>query len=809
MKTFLSIIYLLIITTGNAFSQQVPKASLKGQVLQATGEAVPFANVSLSPKGAEQALVLVTTDLDGHFTIEMTKTGEFQISIAFLGFRDFQSDWITITSLPFALDLGKVKLQEDALQLEGVEVSGMRPKFIQEPDKLIMDVENSALAAGNTALEVLERAPGIMIDQEGNIQLNGQPGVRVQIDGRPTYLSPRELATYLRSMSAANIKNIEIITNPSSKYDAEGTAGIIDIKLKKNTLDGLNGSVHGSAGYNGMRIFNGGSTLNYKSGNTSGYVNFNHNENRRPRELELSRKFPDQVYEAMRQDADFRESNISNSLRLGLDHALNEKHSIGGMYRMVSTKSPIILNSKGTLISSTLPDLLIISENNIEDQLKQHAANLHYTWNVDTLGSNLSVDLDYSQMDSQADAHFFNRSFTDVQGPMDEERLKAFNPTGYTIYSARADFTKVFTDKKKFEAGLKYSHVVSDNDFVFSLREGEQWLVDMDRSNHFIYTEAIYAAYANFHTSIGDRFKVQAGLRMEHTDAEGNSVTMDLRTPRIYTDLFPSLFVNQKVSEDYQINYSASRRIFRPPYAMLNPFFLYADPFTAIQGNPNLLPSYTNSFELSQVYKGAYNFTMAYQRSSNMITEVPFQDDENQFTLFQQTNLDNMHSLQARLMIPVDITKFWSMNTFGILIYQTFDAELSNFMVENRLWSAQVQNQHQLSLPGNFKVELSAIYRSPMYFGVYRIEEQAWLDAGVNKSFADNKWNVSLNFSDIFRSRMAFISTDFQNQETNFENYDGFQTARLTVRYNFSKGEGFQIRSRRAGNQEELERAGG
>jgi hypothetical protein len=252
-----------------------------------------------------------------------------------------------------------------------------------------------------------------------------------------------------------------------------------------------------------------------------------------------------------------------------------------------------------------------------------------------------------------------------------------------------------------------------------------------------------------------------------------------------------------------------SRRIYRPPYALLNPFLLYADPFTAIQGNPYLLPSYTNSVEISQVYKGAYNFTLAYQRTNNMITEAPFQDNASQFTVFQQTNLDDMQLFQARLMVPVDITDFWTTNTFGLLVYQRFDANISNFMVNNQIWTGQIQHQHQFTLPGGVRAELSATYRSAAYAGVYRIDEQIWLDAGIRKSFADDQWNLSINFSDIFRSRVMYISTDFQNQNTIIDQYNGDQAVRISLRYNFSRGEGFQLRSRQAGNQEELQRAGG
>ncbi len=809
MKTFLSIIYLFFITLGTAMGQSQPAIRISGKIMGPQAEPVPFANVLARFAQNDSIASMVTSDVEGLFELRLKATGTYTVHISYIGFEDYRSAPIEVQKVPFSYTMPPINLREDALQLEGVEVKGMRPKIVQEADKLVMDVEGSALSGGSSAMEVLERAPGIMVDQEGNILLNGQAGARVMIDGRPTYLSPRELASYLRSMSSSNIKNIEIITNPSSKYDAEGTAGIIDIKLKKNTIEGLNGSLHAGGGYNGLHIINGGAAVNYKTGNTSGYFNYDHNESRRPRDFFLSREFPGQALFAMRQQADLIESNSSDNFRFGLDHDINDKHSVGLMLKYVDSRSPVTLNSLGELLQNNQSGMFVDSKNKVDEHLKQRSANFHYIYKLDSLGSTWSVDMDYSKMVADAFSTFDNTLL--VNGtPMGEmERLKSENPTGYTIYSAKTDFTKMLAAKRKFEAGLKYSQVISDNDFIFSMANGEQWEVDPARSNHFIYEEQIFAAYTNFNTSLGSRLKLQAGLRLEHTEAEGYSVTLDERTPRRYTDLFPSLFLNHKLSDNYQVNYSMSRRIYRPPYALLNPFLLYADPFTAIQGNPYLLPSYTNSLEISQVFKEAYTFTLGYQRTNNMITEVPFQDNTSQFTVFQQTNLDDMQSFQARLIVPVDITDFWTTNTFGLLVYQRFDANLANFMVNNQIWTGQVQHQHQFTLPGGVRAELSATFRSAAFAGVYRIEEQIWFDAGIRKSFADEKWNLSINFTDLFRTRMMYVSTDFQNQNTVVNQYNGDQAVRISLRYNFSRGEGFQLRSRQAGNQEELQRAGG
>lgn len=810
MRTYLFTLLIYALMSPTLMAQSKPEALITGKVLDQKGEAIPFANVRLSRFGSTEIMKATNSGMDGSFSLILEETGSFSIRISYIGFEEFNSETILIESLPLRKDLGNIILKEDAVQLESVEVKGARPQLIQETDKLVMDVENSALATGATAMEVLERVPGIFVDQDGNITLNGQTGVRVMIDGRPTYLSPKELDTYLRAMSADNIKNIEIITNPSAKYDAEGTAGIIDIKLKKNTIVGLNGSINLSEGYNGMANRSWGTNLNYKKGKMASFFSFDRNERGRPRELELSRRFENSpsIF-GIRQDAELNEQSTSYSFRTGADIDLNDRHSIGAMLRYVDTNAPLTLNSNVSLLSHLMDGQTVESVNRVKELFSQRSVNLHYNWKTDTLGSQFSVDMDYSDMASDTDSQFRNRFFVNGVNMGPDERLASINPRGYSIYAARADYTHKLKGNRLFEVGAKYSHVTSDNDFIFSISEGESWVIDPLRSNHFVYTEDILAAYGNFKTPLGDRFQLQTGLRMEQTRAEGYSITLDLRTPRNYTDFFPSVFLSQKVSNQYTINYNYSRRIFRPPYGMLNPFMIYADPFTAIEGNPYLLPSYINSYEITQVYKGMYNLSLSYQRSSNTINEVPFQDDENQFTTFMQTNLDNVHTYMGRLMVPIEVNQWWSMNNFALLIYQQFDAELSQYRVQNSMLTLQLQNQQTLTLPGGWKLELTAMGRGPAYMGVYKIDSQWWVDMGLRKSLAKEKLDLTFNATDIFRSRMTYISTDFQGQETKIQSYDGFQGVRLSLRYKFSRGEGFQVRNRRLSSQEEIERAGG
>lgn len=808
MKTFILSLLLIYIAMGIQ-AQPADTGTITGKLVDPKGEAIPFANVYLQNIATEAKLSNVATSMEGIFTIRVNEKGNYTLNATFLGFETFTSEAIQISSFPFEKNFGQITMEEAAMELEGVQVKGMRPQIVVETDKMVMNVENSALTAGNNALEVLEKAPGVIVDNDGNILLNGMSGTRILIDGRPTYLSPKELENYLTGMSADNIKNIEIITNPSSKYDAEGASGIIDIKLKKNTLSGMHGSANLGTAYNDLHSYFGGTNLNYKSGKFSSYLNLDKSDRRRARYFDISRDFTQsQDFEGIRQDATMSDRMKSTALQVGTDFQINDNHSIGAMAKNVMNDGSFDMTSDTRLLSQAFPGRSVFANNRVTSDFHQKAYNFHYVGKLDTLGSTISFDADYSGMISNDYSDFDNLYLQNGEVTGQDELLTSENPTSYNIYSVKADYTKHWANKMKLESGVKFSRVISDNDVIFSFKEGDSWVIDPIRSNHFLYEEDIYAAYGTLHTSLGDKFNLQAGLRVESTQAEGYSYTLDKRTPRNYTDFFPSIFLNQKVSDNYTINYSYSRRIFRPPYAMLNPFLLYADPYTFIQGNPDLIPSYTNSIELTQVFKGMYNFSLAYQAASDVITEVPFQDDENQTTTFMNTNLNNSYSYMARLMIPIEIMPWWSVNTFANVSYQQFKAELDNFEIDNSRWTLYLQNQHSFSLPHGIKFELSGTYRGPIYYGVYHIGGQFWADAGIKKSFMDNKLDLAINATDMFRSRRDKLFVDFQNQNTVMDNYQGNQSVRFTVRYRFSRGEKFQSQARNVGNQDELMRTG-
>ncbi|EMR01228.1 outer membrane beta-barrel family protein [Cesiribacter andamanensis] len=809
MQTFYR--YLLIIALSllaqAGFAQS---GMLSGSLQDDKGQALPFANVAVM-RTADSSLVTGTvTDGAGTFTLKSPQQGTYFLRLTAIGYKNLFSAPFTVSDEGFSKAFGSLILKEDVEVLREVTVEALRPKVVAEADKLIVSIEGTALAAGSTALDVLAKSPGVWIDHEGNIQLNGKGGVKVMIDGRPTYLSAKQLQSLLQGMSAENIKNIEVIANPTAKEDAEGTSGILNINLKKNTLSGLNGSLYAGYLYNRLNGYSGGANLNHKKGPWNSFLNLDMARRPNFREMHMLREFNQPGDWARFDQFSYEEGEeYTPSLRLGTDLDLNERHSIGTTLKLSQYTNEqdfaADMQLRRTLASGNQD---IHSKTLNTDVNKTATVNLHYSGKLDSLGTRLTADLDWVRMRSEGEAAFYNTYLGAEGNPQAQEALGNTNPSAYSIYSARVDFTKPLNPKNKLELGLKASHVLSDNKLNFYTLEGALKNPIDSLSNHFIYRENILAAYSTFSSRLSDTWNVQAGLRAEHTNAKGESVSLEQTNSRRYLNLFPSLFVQQKVSDNYQISYNYSRRIQRPRYEALNPFFVYLDPYTIAQGNPQLRPEYIHSFQLTQTYKQNYNLILAYSIAKDFSTEVPVPDLETKTTVFAQRNLDRFQTFRASLVAPYQIMPKWDMFTNSLLAYQTFETVINEEPPVNSQLFFMLQSNHTVKLPKGIVLEVSGTYRGPLAHGLYQAEGAWWVDAGLKRSFLNDKLDLAMNVTDMFHSNEMNGSADIGLNHNYFNQLRSTQSLRLNLRYRFSRGEKFESKSRNS-QLEELNRAGG
>ena len=770
-------LYRLFAVTFFSCWASVAYAQISGNLKDVKGGPVSYANVALLQAADSSLLTGAVSDADGRFQLQSPAAGgTYLLRLSAIGFTQVYTPAFKASEGSFKKDFGSLVLKEDVQMLQEVSVESMRPTIINEADKMVVSVEGTALAAGSTAFDVLEKSPGVWIDQDGNIQLNGQAGVRVMIDGRPTYLSAKELQTMLEGMSAENIKAIELINNPSSKYDAEGTAGIININLKKNNLSGFNGSLYGAYQYNGVQGYSGGANLNYKKGKWSSFASIDVAERARYRDARFFREFNTLESQATfdqvaREDV----SNFTPALRFGTDFDISPEHSLGATVNLTENNGTHAFHTDSYIRNGYEEEALFIgADNSTDNRYKNATLNLHYMGKLDTLGSTLSADLDFVRIADDGFASFRNRFDSLGENTADYHTLlTSENPSGYDIYSAKLDYTWVLPQSRKIEMGAKSSRVVSDNLLNFYTYQDAEKELDESRSNHFLYEENIYAGYINFSTPIGKTLSLQAGLRAEQTVAEGHSITTNKVTPREYLNLFPSLFVQQKVSDNYQVNYNYSRRISRPNYELLNPFIFYLDPYTLVQGNPYLRPEYTHSFGITQTFKQTYNLVLEYARTSDFIAEVPNLNDVTKITTFNRSNVDDAHNASATFVAPVKIMKKWDSNTNATVAYQRFSTVLNEVPVLNDAFFYMAQSTQTLMLPAGIRMEVNAGYQGPLAWGLYRVQSQWWVDSGFKKSFMDDKLDLSMNVTDIFKSRKVRGTANVGDDINGFDQYFG------------------------------------
>ncbi len=780
---------------------------ITGTIKDEGGAAVPFVNVSLLDAASETLLSGAVSDEQGNFLIETSKLGEFQIMISSIGFEPFKSEKFELKP-GMKKSFGEIGIKEEVGNLSEVTVRSTRPEIIIEADKTTINIEGTVMAEGNTALDVIGRSPGVYVDENDNIILNGRGGVTVMINDRQTYMSATDLANFLRAMPADNIKSIEIINNPSSRFDAEGSAGVVNIKLKKNNIDGIFGNVHIGGMYNGIFGPNTGISLNVKKGKWTNNASLNYNEFNFNNEISINRNF--QLEEGTSnffQDGNIRMLNKSLFFNGGTDYEINDKHSVGANIQVSHYNGENIGNSLTEINNPGTTDIFSLrSLNDAKTQNKRAFGNMHYVGLLDTLGTKITADVDYTKMLSESNSLLTNNTWiNDSEAQSVRDFILNENSMDYNIFTAKADFNKPFGKGRVLETGLKGSWVKSDNNLDLSRAEEEEPFQRDPNSNRFIYEENVLAAYASYKSKFSEKLSFQAGLRTEYSDITGTSVTLDQVNTQRYLDFFPTMFLQQKVTKNYEIIYNANRRITRPNYRLLNPFVFYIDPLTLERGNPNLRPQYANNLEMNHVIKGAYQFTFGYSRTNNVFQQIFIQDEEARTTTTFTDNLDRSETWNFRSMIPFDIAPWWNTSNMVQVFNSRFKSMIGDALLDANQTSYNLRTQHTINLPAGFKAEVMGMYVGKAQYGQAVIRGFGWVDAGFTKSLMKDKLTLTVNGTDLFRTQVIRANVQFDNIDTSFRQYRNNQGVRFTLRYKFAQGESFRV-GQRSGSTEERNR---
>lgn len=699
------------------------------------------------------------------------------------------------------LELPVLILSEKKNTLKEVTISSTIPQMEQKSDRLVVNVEKLN-TTGDNALEVLKKAPGIRLDKDDNILYRNNGGVVVMIDGRRTYMSSGELSNYLKNMPANTVSKIELIPNPPGNYDAEGTAGMINIIMKHNKLQGYSGSANANVGYGKYIKTYGGLNLNYNTGKFSLFTRVNSGYYDSYNKLILSRQIGSELYNQYNY---WHPKTVSTSYTIGTDFYASKRSTFGLMFKGYNNPTDAQVTSmSSTLNSSGDQTGGVTGLNPQKTYTGTYSMNLNYSFAIDTLGQKLSLDADYVHSGSTNDQNYTNTYFN-ADGSLagNPILLKSNAPVNYNIQSVKADYVLPLKNHLQVEAGLKSSLVSTHSNIAFDSLKTAGYILDPKRSNDFVYDENINAAYVTLSKTFNPKLDVKASLRTEQTVSTANSISRTEVVKRNYWQLFPSAFVTYKVDADNQLNASFSRRISRPGYSSLNSAIRYTDPYTAIQGNPYLQPSISQSYVLNYTYKSFQVLSLSYLKVSGDQNSVINQNDQTKESITTYQNLGSAQSFLATSSGTFNIKKWWNVNYQLAASFDRVNTVVAGNPFSSRRLAWSISGDQNFYLPKNFKIQLTGEYDSPSINGLAHVLSSSEVDLASSKTFLDKKMTLSFKVRDIFfQSRYRSI-LQYGNVNTRWNNEYESRRFTLGLTYNFGNTKLKTARNRQTGSRDE------
>ena len=753
---------------------------------------IDAASISLIKAADSSTVKVALADKDGNFVFENIKDGSYLVIATSISHSKVYSKTFILSSAVRSFNVGVLQLEMVNKNLKEVVVTSKKLMIERKIDKTVVNVDAAISNEGSTALEVLEKSPGVTVDKDGNISLKGKQGVLIMLDGKPSYLTGPELANLLRAMPSNTLDQIEIMTNPSAKYDAAGNSGIINIKTKKNKQKGFNGSVNVAYGQGVYEKTNNSLNLNYRNGKFNVFGNIGGNYRENFQQLNIKRKYKNadgSLNAIFEQTSNEMRFNSNYNAKIGADFYASKNTTIGVVLTGFTTPSSQVGDNISYLKSNTgVVDSIVAADRSEKSRWKNGAININFRHQYDTTGREITADVDYLTYNSHRDQVFSNTSYTPIWSVKNSDILSGELPSVINIYTGKIDYTHPLKNGIKLESGLKTSFVETDNTAGYYNIVGLNKTPDYEKTNKFVYKENINAAYLNMNKQI-KKWGVQAGLRLENTNYQGhqfgNPQRRDSAFKKSYTGLFPTMFVSYNANEKNQFGFSYGRRINRPDYEDLNPFLFFLDKYTYGSGNPFLRPSYAHTFELSHTFNQWLTTTANYANTKDLFNETF--EQKGYATIVKQGNFGRANSASLSVSAQIPVAKWWTSIVYTELNYNDYKGLLNgeDLHVQGGNYLINVNNQFKFNK--GWSAEISGFYRTSGIEGQIIIKPMGQLTAGVQKQILKNKGTVKLNVRDILYTMKAKGNINFQRTEASFYQERDSRVATLSFGYRFGK----------------------
>ncbi|CCH00081.1 TonB-dependent receptor [Fibrella aestuarina BUZ 2] len=775
---------------------QTPSGTLVGLVHDTHHQPAPYAALKLL-RASDSTLVTGTVaDQAGRYQLSNVPVGPYRLRASLVGMTETSSPIVTVLASQTTA-VGTLLLGNDEKTLDAVTVRARKVYIEQQADKTVLNVATNGAAQSKTAYELLQQAPGVVIDPNDNIRMAGKQGVNVFIDGKPTNLSSADVANLLRATPASNIATVELITNPSARFDAQGGAGIINIRFRRDKSLGLNGNASASYGQSDHHRALATLDLNYRARHLNLYGNTSLSDNYQITNVAYDRSA---AGAALSQRGYDRDGTRAIVYKAGADYFIGASHTLGlvvsgnAAANQFGTYTTSNLFSNGGRLDTTLINGI---DNPSWNKRVNAALNYHF---VDTLGHDLNIDVDYTRFGNESPSLIGTDYRTASGQPLLRRQSRFDASTTIGILTLKGDFINEWKARRlKLETGLKHTDVSTDNDllaFVGGTPEAPE-RPDATRTNRFTYRELVSAAYASLNHAMG-KWTVQAGLRAEHSTVRGRSTDLaENVVPKpdtTYLNLFPTAFVQYQASDKSQFGLNYGRRIGRPSYQDMNPFIYQVDPYTSQRGNPYLRPTYTHNLEVSYTYKWATTLKLAYSLTDDFATDVIRQ--EGLVTYSTVANVGTADALNLSFSSPLPITKWWDTYFYAGATWTRFQGNVfpnndPAGAFDRRAFAFEGYMQHSFTLSKLMSAQVSGFWNAPTTQTLYRNGGLGALNLSLSRKVMHERGKVSLTADDVLNTMRWRQSGTFNGTPGQVERFDlarKWESRRLTLRFSYRFG---------------------